>query len=202
MAIFTVWRLDSAEGAGEASAMLRRLQKQHMLQVQDAAAISWPPNAKRPTITLLHDLVGSGALGGAFWGMLFGLLFFVPLLGVAIAAGFGALIASTSDIGIEDKVIKELRDKITSGTSAVLLLSASAVTDEVLEEMKAQPRHAEFIEAILTRDQEAKLRGIFVQQPAMVAEETPPSVDSPPPRARAAALYQTDHGRVSAEEAR
>src|SRR5258707_2831395 len=27
-----------------------------------------------------------GALGGAFWGMLFGLIFFVPLLGLALGA--------------------------------------------------------------------------------------------------------------------
>jgi uncharacterized membrane protein len=167
MATLTAWKLDSADAAVGASAMLKRLQKEQLMQVQDAAAVSWPPNAKRPTITLLHDLVGAGAVGGAFWGMLFGLLFFVPLLGMAIGAGIGVLIASTGDIGIGDKVIKELREKITPGTSALLLLSASAVTDRVLEEMKAQPGSAEVIESNLTREQEAKLRGIFAQQPLL-----------------------------------
>jgi uncharacterized membrane protein len=184
MATLTLWKLDSADAAGEAAAMLKRLQKQQLVQVHDAVVVNWPPNARRPTITLLPDLVGAGAIGGAFWGMLFGLLFFVPLLGMAIGAGIGPLIASTADIGIDEKVIKQLRDKITPGTSALLLLSPSAVTDGVLEEMKAQPGYAEVIESNLTREQEAKLRGIFAQQPSTAAEDELASVE---PRGRAAA---------------
>src|ERR1700730_15362622 len=183
MAKLTVWKLDSADAVVEASAMLQRLQKQQLLQLQDAVAVKWPPNARKPTLIVLYDLVGTGAVGGAFWGMLFGLLFFVPLLGIAIGAGMGALIASTSDIGLDDKVIKQVREKITAGSSALLLLSASAVTDRVLEEMKAQPGYAEVIESNLTREQEAKLRGVFVQQPSSAdAQAEPPSIDS---RARA-----------------
>ena len=41
---------------------------------------------KKPKTRQLHNLTGAGALGGAFWGMLFGLIFFVPLLGAAIGA--------------------------------------------------------------------------------------------------------------------
>ena len=82
-------------------------------------------------------------------------------LGIAILAGFGALVASMSDVGIDEKVIKELRDKITRGTSGVFMLTASAVPDQVLDEMKAQPGHVELIESNLTRDQESKLRKIF-----------------------------------------
>jgi len=178
MATFTIWKLDSADAAEGAAATLQRLQQQHLLQVNDAAAVRWPANARRPTITLLPGLVGAGAVGGAFWGMLFGLAFFVPLLSMAIGAGIGALIASAADIGIDEKVIKELHDKITSGTSGLLLLSASAVTDQVLEEMKTQPGHAELIESNLTREQEAKVRGIFAQPPSPAAEDEPPSINT------------------------
>jgi uncharacterized membrane protein len=184
MATLTVWKLDSADAADGAAATLQRLQQQQLLQVTDAAAVRWPANARRPTITLLPGLVGAGAVGGAFWGMLFGLAFFVPLLSPAISAGVGALIASASDIGIDEKVIKELHDKITSGTSGLLLLSASAVTDQVLEEMKAQPGHMELIESNLTREQEAKVRGIFAQPPSPAAEDEPPSINT---RSRAVA---------------
>jgi len=36
-------------------------------------------------------MTGTGALGGAFWGLLFGLLSFTPILGMAAGAGAGAL---------------------------------------------------------------------------------------------------------------
>ena len=77
-----------------------------------------------------------GALGGGFWGLLFGLIFFVPLLGLAIGAASGALFASMADVGISDQFIKSVRDKVTPGTSALFLLSSDAVIDRVKEEFQ------------------------------------------------------------------
>jgi uncharacterized membrane protein len=179
MATLTVWKFDSADGAADALATLKRLQKQQLVELQDAAIVAWPPDAKKPSITQLHNLVGAGAVGGAFWGSLFGLLFLVPLLGMAIGAGMGALVASTADVGIDDELIKQLREKIVSGTSALLMLTSSAVSDRVLEEMKAQRGHADLIESNLTREQEAKLRKTFAREPAVPSEEEPASVDVP-----------------------
>ncbi len=178
MATLTVWKLDSADGAGDASKTLKRLQEQQLLQLHDAAAVSWPADAKKPAIIVLDELVAASGFGGAFWGLLFALLFFVPLLGMAIATGFGEVIASIPDIGVDEKVIKELHNKITRGTSALFMLSASAVTDEVLAEMKAQPGNVEVIESNLTRAQEAKLRAIFTQQRPPAAEEEVRSLDT------------------------
>jgi len=62
---------------------LAELQKDLIVQLQDAAEVVRDPDGK-PHVKHGHGLVGAGALGGAFWGMLFGLLFFVPFLGLAI----------------------------------------------------------------------------------------------------------------------
>ena len=37
----------------------------------------------KPKVKQAKSLVGEGAWGGAFWGLLFGFLFFVPFLGLA-----------------------------------------------------------------------------------------------------------------------
>ncbi len=69
-------------GADTAITTLENLQKQELITVHDAAIVSWMDGAKKPKTRQLHNLAGVGALGGAFWGgLLFGLLFFVPLLG-------------------------------------------------------------------------------------------------------------------------
>jgi uncharacterized membrane protein len=187
MATLTVWKLDSANGADEAVAVVKRLQQQQLLQLEDAAVISWSSNAKKPTIRQLHELVGPGALGGAFWGLLFGLLFFVPLLGAAIGAGIGALVASTADVGIDDKLIKDLRSKITPGTSALFLLTSNAVTDRLGDELSAFRGHAELIESNLSREDEARLHEIFARA-TPVTETAPASrpVTPPPPTEQAA----------------
>ena len=46
--------------------------------------------------------------------MLFGLIFFVPLLGMAIGAGMGALTGAMADVGIDDDFIRRIRDEITA----------------------------------------------------------------------------------------
>jgi hypothetical protein len=51
--------------------------------------------------------------------MLFGLLFFIPILGLAVGAAAGALAGSMSDVGIDDKFIKQVGESITPGTAAL-----------------------------------------------------------------------------------
>jgi uncharacterized membrane protein len=171
MATLTIWRLDSATGADRALGMLKRFQNQNPIQVLDAAVVSWPEGARKPHLRQLHDVVSAGGLGGAFWGFLFAVLFFMPLLGLALAAGIGAVVASTAELGIDDSLIKKLRERITPGTSAVLLLSSNMVTDGVADEMQAHQGHAELIETNLSREQESKLRSTFTAQPAVSASD-------------------------------
>lgn len=90
MATLTVWKFETAEGAGQALSIAEDLQKQQVINVLDGAIVSWPTGAKKPKTTQLHNLAAGGALGGAFWGMLFGILFFVPLIGMALGAAAGA----------------------------------------------------------------------------------------------------------------
>jgi uncharacterized membrane protein len=47
--------------------------------------------------------------------LLFGITFFVPLLGAAIGAAAGALAGSLTDAGISDSFIREVREKGDAG---------------------------------------------------------------------------------------
>src|SRR5688500_19428112 len=105
MATMSVWQFPTANGAAIAEETLKDLQRKELIQVHDAAIVTWPENAKKPKTRQLRSLTGAGALGSAFWGMLFALIFFVPLLGMAIGAGMGALTGSMSDVGIDDAFI-------------------------------------------------------------------------------------------------
>jgi uncharacterized membrane protein len=164
MATFTVWKFDSAGGADNALATLERLEKEELVQVQDGAVVTWPQGAKKPKTRQLHSMSGGGALGGAFWGFLFGLLFFIPIIGLAVGAGMGALAGSMADVGIDDQFIKQVRDQITPGTSALFLMTSGAVQDKVREEMKDQMGHAELMHTNLSNEQESKLREAFSEE--------------------------------------
>ncbi|MGK7930684.1 MAG: DUF1269 domain-containing protein, partial [Microcystaceae cyanobacterium] len=74
MATLTVWKFNTAEGAQEALTRLTPLQKENLIAIKDAATVSWAEGKKKPKTKQAVNLVGLGALDGAFWGLLFGLI--------------------------------------------------------------------------------------------------------------------------------
>jgi uncharacterized membrane protein len=161
MATLTVWKFDSTDGAESALALLERMQKEELIQINDAAYVYWPEGRRRPKTEQLHKLTSSGALGGSFWGLLFGLIFFVPLLGMAVGAAMGALSGSMADVGIDDDFIREVRENVTPGTSALFVMTSNAVVDKVINEFKESG--ATLVSTNLSTEQEAKLREAFAE---------------------------------------
>jgi uncharacterized membrane protein len=161
MATLTVTKFATPDGAQKALDVLKGLEPQRLITIQDAAIVSWPEGAKKPTTQNFGDMTGPAELHGAFWGMLIGLIFFMPLLGAAVGALSGALAGHFADYGIDDTFIASIREKVTPGTSALFLLSSDVVVERVAEALKAAGLSGEFIATNLSADQEANLRAAF-----------------------------------------
>ena len=113
MTTVTVLKFSTATGADDALAQIRRLQKQHLITLHDAAIVSWPEGQQAPKTKQLVDLITSGSIGGLFWGMLFGLIFITPLFGMVIGGAVGAIGGAFRDYGIDDNFIKSIRGAVT-----------------------------------------------------------------------------------------
>ena len=161
MATLTAWKFDTTEGADAAEQTLLGLAKEQLIQVHDAATVSWTAGKRRPRTRQLTSMTGTGALGGSFWGLLFGLIFFVPFLGMAVGADAGAIGGAFTDVGIDDDFINSVRDKVTPGTSALFVLSSDAVLDKVKAAFEGT--HAELIHTNLSGEEEARLREAFAE---------------------------------------
>ena len=159
MATLSVWRVETAGGAEGALDTLKELRRQELIQVHDAAVVTWDKGRKKPKTKHLADMTGPGALGGAFWGLLFGLIFFVPLFGLAVGAAGGAIAGHFTKVGIDEDFIKRIRDTVTPGTSALFVLSSGAVQDRVVAAFKGT--RAELVQTNLSAEQEQALRGAF-----------------------------------------
>jgi uncharacterized membrane protein len=87
--------------------------REHSLALDDAVIVERRPDGN----IKLHQpsLAGRGAAGGALWGGLIGLIFLMPLFGMAIGAASGAAARALSDYGINDDFMKELGDKLPGG---------------------------------------------------------------------------------------
>ena len=160
MATLTVLKFHEADAADKGLALLKDLQKQALIKLHDAAIVTWPEGAKKPKTRQLLDLTAAGAWDGAFWGMLFGLIFFVPFFGAAVGGLMGALAGHFADYGIDDNFIKDVRGKITPGTSALFLLTSDAVLDKVVDAAKTLPKF-EVVATNLPKEQEEKLKAAF-----------------------------------------
>lgn len=155
----TVWKFPTPAGAQQAESALLALQKEQLIQVHDAAVVTWAEEAKKPKTKQLNSLTGAGALSGTFWGMLFGLLFFVPLLGAAVGAAAGALGGSLSDVGIDDEFIDDVKSEVKPGTSALFPLSSDAVVERVRDSFPGG--QAQLVRSNLSGEQERQLREVF-----------------------------------------
>ena len=159
MATLTAWKFESPEAAQETLNKLMEMSKQQLIQVKDAAVVSWPVGKSKPKTHNYGSLTGQAALSGAFWGMLFGLIFFVPFFGLAVGAAMGALSGKFADYGINDDFIKQVREQVTEGSSALFLLTDNAVYERIVEAF--QGRHAHLVSSNLTSEQEAQLAADF-----------------------------------------
>lgn len=162
MAAVTVWKFGAPGGAELALARLETLEKQGLVEVADAAIVSWRHGAKKPKTTQLHDQTTKGALSGGFWGLLFGLIFFLPFLGAAAGAALGALSGHFSDYGINDEFIEEVRAKVTEGTSALFVLTGHVDREAIIAEMS--DLDMELIQSNLSPEEEQALREAFAEE--------------------------------------
>jgi len=166
MATLSVLKFNDPSGADRVLLALQGMQERQLITLEDAAVVSWPVGRKKPQTRQLSSMTGGGALGGAFWGFLFGLIFFIPLLGMAMGAAMGALGGSLADVGIDDDFIKQVRERVTPGTSALFALTSGATAvDRVVEELRQYD--VEIISTNLPAEQEEKLREAFGEEPSV-----------------------------------
>jgi uncharacterized membrane protein len=141
--------------AEEVRVMLRKMQKDYLIDLEDAVVAVKNEKGK----VKLHqsvNLTAAGAVGGGFWGALIGLIFLNPLLGAAVGASAGAISGALTDVGINDKFMKDLAAMMKPGTSALFVLVRKATPDKVLDEVKGSG--GKVLKTSLSHDDEAKLQ--------------------------------------------
>jgi uncharacterized membrane protein len=138
-------------------AALAKMQKDYLIEMEDAVVVTKDKDGN----TKLHqavNLTATGAVGGGFWGMLIGMLFLNPLIGAAVGAASGAIAGKLSDIGINDKMMKDLATSFSPGSSALFVLVRKATADKVLDGLKPFSGKGKVFHTSLSKDDEAALR--------------------------------------------
>lgn len=173
MADLITLKFDTTYGAQSALAAVRALTELKYAWVDDVAVVEKHKSGRIST----HTPHGSVA-GGAVWGALIGMLlfwWFPPLffLGGWIGGGVvgGAIGKAMKNSGLDEDMIKEVKDQLTDDSSILLLIGASGDADQfshAFEPYKpvSVTRHAIPEETI------NNLKDAFEEKPA------PPAADS------------------------
>ncbi len=122
--------------AEEVRQRLLELQKEYLIQIGDAVIASKTP-AGKVKLNQLVNTTAAGAASGSFWGLLIGVLFLNPLLGVAVGAASGAIGGALTDVGINDDFIKELAGNLQEGSAALFVLVREMTADKILKEISS-----------------------------------------------------------------
>ena len=96
MTTVSTWVFDDPDGAERALRRLERLEAQELVVVEDASVVSWPAGRPRPRTYQAGAVTGTGGLSGASWGLLFGVVFLLPLADVLGSCSPGPLSAVLS----------------------------------------------------------------------------------------------------------
>lgn len=137
---------------------LMKMQKEYLIELEDAVVVTRDEKGK-PKLDQAVNLTAAGAVGGSFWGLLIGALFLNPLLGMAVGAGAGAISGKLSDIGIDDKFMKELGQSLKPGCSALFVLVRKSTPDKVLERL--QGFGGTVMKTSLSKDREEELQRVL-----------------------------------------
>ncbi|MDH3867881.1 MAG: DUF1269 domain-containing protein [Desulfuromonadales bacterium] len=146
--------------AFELRAELAKLQKEYLIEMADVVVVTKDEKSK----VKLHqavNLTAAGAASGSFWGLLLGMVLLNPLLGMVAGAGVGAIGGKFTDIGIDDKFMKELGETFQPGSSGLFVLVRNATPDKVLEALKGFG--GKVLKTSLTADKEETLREALSQ---------------------------------------
>src|ERR1700735_1009406 len=136
---------------------LTKLQRDYLIDLEDAAIIRRDRNGKLHVTTPAHHAVAWGTFSGLFWGVLIGLLFLFPLAPLVGVAGgiMGAALGAAGNLGIKDDFRQRVQDMVQPGTSAIMVIVRKVTTDKFLEALR--PYGGTVLQTSLPHDAEQQL---------------------------------------------
>ena len=153
MSTLVVVNYDDPYKGEEVRLKLRKLQREHLLDLEDAV-VAVKGEKGKVKLNQTVNLTAAGAVSGGFWGTLIGLIF--PLLAYEVYPRAGAVSDALNDLGINDHFMQQLAAAMTPGSSTLFVLVKQSTPDKVLEELKGTGGRV--LKTSLSHEDETKLQ--------------------------------------------
>jgi len=145
---------DSENDAQSALASLRGLEKAGQIHFEDTAIVAHGADGK---VAVKNEASGTTETGAVVGAVLGGLLFVVfPIAGIALGAAAGAGVGALLGNGVDGDFVKEVKEQLPPGKSALFLVIKDANADATIPALRRF--HGEVIQTTLDEDTESALR--------------------------------------------
>lgn len=145
---------DDHATADRAYSKVMDLQRDFIVELSGLATVHIDDKGKKH-VEMPQKIVGASVAAGGLWGVLVGLLFLAPGLGLLLGGAFGALSGKLSKAGIDRAFRERVEGMLTPG-SAALVVMATKITED-----KFNSAMAEFggnvLQTSLSEEDEAEL---------------------------------------------
>ena len=155
MAELLVIGYPDVETAQKALDTVHELEKDLIMQTGGAAVVRKTEDGKVEMVTKTGATSAGVAMGG-FWGLLFGLLFLVPIGGWIIGGIIGGLMATMKGWGIKDDFRSRAADVLKPGTAAVVIFVSKVTPDKAMAALA--PLGGELLRTSLSEDAEKEIQ--------------------------------------------
>lgn len=161
---------DDEQKGRAAFAELGELQKMQVLKLEDAALATKDKKGKvKVKQTLEKKYLGTVTTWGFFWGFLIGLIFGGPIFWGLFTALLSRIFGKSTDLGVDNKFIKEVGESLEIGGAAIFVLVIEATQDKVLPEMAKFG--GKVYQTSLSNEDEEKLRAALEHDEVKKASE-------------------------------
>ncbi|MEW2522893.1 DUF1269 domain-containing protein [Actinacidiphila alni] len=140
--------------AENAYSAVQTLQNDYVVNLTGLAIVSVDEDGKTHVDTP-SKIVGVSAASGALWGMVFGILFLVPGLGLLMGAAMGGLLGKLGKTGIDDQFRGQVQALLKPGTTAVVIMATKITEDKFADAM--QPYGGTLLKTSLSDEDEQEL---------------------------------------------
>ncbi|AQP46407.1 hypothetical protein BW730_01355 [Tessaracoccus aquimaris] len=115
--------------ADRANAAVLQLQRDRIVNLTGLAVVRVDDDGKQHIDTPTR-VVATSAVGGALWGMLIGLLFLVPAIGLLVGGAWGAVAGAAARAGINRGFREKVDGLLEPGLAAVVILTTKVTGDK------------------------------------------------------------------------
>lgn len=145
---------DHFDDARSAMQMLRALERDDRVKFEDTALLERDPDGTTHVVNEVSGTTETATVVGGVLGALVGFVF--PPAGAAIGAAAGAAIGVALDRGVSAKFVDEVKETLTPGRSALMLVVKEAQIEPVIAALR--PFRGDLVQTTVSTETEDALR--------------------------------------------